>query len=242
MFISFSDDQLLTETKRLAACERSATAALLRSLVEVNSRRLYLREGCSSLFTYCTQVLHLSRGRGIQPHRGGPRGAPLPVSAHGTLGDGSLTLASARLLAPHFTLENHDQLIAAARHKSKRDVELLVATLAPKHPAATVLRRLPEKAEPAFAGTVSVSTLLPATQTANTGGVCGADSARPCSTGMTGETPRQPTSATAALPAGPGCARTVVGCTLPAPGHDDARDPRQASSSARPAGPCRALR
>ena len=25
-------------------------------------RRLYLREGCASLFTYCTQVLHLSEG------------------------------------------------------------------------------------------------------------------------------------------------------------------------------------
>ena len=33
---SLSDDQLLTETKRLVACERSATAVLLRSLMEVD--------------------------------------------------------------------------------------------------------------------------------------------------------------------------------------------------------------
>ena len=57
------------------------------------------------------------------------------------LEDGSLTLASVRLLAPHFTLENHGQLIEAARHKSKRDVELLVATLTPRRSAPTVLRR-----------------------------------------------------------------------------------------------------
>ena len=57
-----SDDDLLAETKRLAGCERAATAALLRSLTEVDSRRLYLREGCSSLFTYCTQVLHPAEG------------------------------------------------------------------------------------------------------------------------------------------------------------------------------------
>jgi hypothetical protein len=58
-FANLSDDQLLTEVKRLASAERRATAALVRSLMEVDARRLYLREGCSSLFTYCTQVLHL---------------------------------------------------------------------------------------------------------------------------------------------------------------------------------------
>ena len=30
--------------------------------MELDARRLYLREGCSSLFTYCTQVLHLAEG------------------------------------------------------------------------------------------------------------------------------------------------------------------------------------
>ena len=59
---SLTDDQLLAETKRLVACERTATGAVLRSLIEIDSRRLYLREGCSSLFTYCTQVLHLAEG------------------------------------------------------------------------------------------------------------------------------------------------------------------------------------
>ena len=44
------------------ACEHQATAALLRSLMEVDSRRLYLREGCSSLFTSGTQVLPLGEG------------------------------------------------------------------------------------------------------------------------------------------------------------------------------------
>jgi len=40
--------------------ERRAMAALIRSLMELDARRLYLGEGCSSLFTYCTRVLHLS--------------------------------------------------------------------------------------------------------------------------------------------------------------------------------------
>ncbi len=56
------DDELLMEVKRLVVNERQATAALLRSLMELDARRLYLREGCSSLFTYCTHVLHLAEG------------------------------------------------------------------------------------------------------------------------------------------------------------------------------------
>jgi hypothetical protein len=54
------DDELIAEVQRLAGNERQATARLLRSLIELDARRLYLREGCSSLFTYCTQVLHLA--------------------------------------------------------------------------------------------------------------------------------------------------------------------------------------
>ena len=47
-FESLTDDQVLTETKRLVACERSATAALLRSLMEIDARGLYLRDVPSS--------------------------------------------------------------------------------------------------------------------------------------------------------------------------------------------------
>ena len=55
-----SDAELLNEVKRLAAREREATADLIRSLAEVEARRLHLASGCSSMFSYCTRVLHLS--------------------------------------------------------------------------------------------------------------------------------------------------------------------------------------
>src|SRR4030067_2517459 len=55
-----SDDALLAQVKQLAAREREATVALIAHLAELDTRRLDLAEGCSSLFTYCTQVLHLS--------------------------------------------------------------------------------------------------------------------------------------------------------------------------------------
>ena len=55
-----SDLELLSTVKTLVADERQATAQLIAALAELDARRLYLGEGCSSLFAYCTQVLHLS--------------------------------------------------------------------------------------------------------------------------------------------------------------------------------------
>jgi hypothetical protein len=141
LFATLSDDQLLAETKRLVSNERAATAALLQSLMEVDSRRLYLREGCSSLFTYCTQVLHLAEGAAynrIEAARAARR-CPAVLTA---LAAGAVTLTSIRLLAPHLTDDNHLEL-EAARHKRKREVELLIATLRPKPAAPTVIRKLP---------------------------------------------------------------------------------------------------
>ena len=140
-FERLTDADLLAEMKRLTARERAATADLLRCLMEVDARRLYLREACSSLFTYCTQVLHLAEGAAynrIEAARAARR-LPLVLDA---LADGSITLTSARLLAPHLTVENHRWLLDAARHQSKRDVERLIAGLDPRPPVPTVLRRL----------------------------------------------------------------------------------------------------
>jgi len=110
--------------------------------MEIDARRLYLREGCASLFTYCTQVLHLAEGAAynrIEAARAARRFPEVIVA----LEDGSLTLATARLLAPHFTVDNYRELIDRASFRSKRDVETLIATLAPRGPVATIIRRVP---------------------------------------------------------------------------------------------------
>ena len=140
-FASLSDDELAETVRHLAACERRASVALIRSLVEFDTRRLYLREGCSSLFTYCTHVLHLSEGAAynrIETARAARR-YPKVLDA---LERGDLTLTAIRLLAPYLTAENHDEVLVAARHRSKREIEELIAKLNPRQAAATVVRRL----------------------------------------------------------------------------------------------------
>ena len=59
-FEHLTHQQLLAEVKTLSRRERDATARLIASLSELDRRRLYLGEGYSSMFTYCTQCLRLS--------------------------------------------------------------------------------------------------------------------------------------------------------------------------------------
>jgi hypothetical protein len=117
-----TDADLLLEVKRLASREREATALLVASLAELDARRLYLPEGCSSLFTYCTQVLHLSE-HAAYGRIAAARAARRFPGILNLLTDGSLNLTSIGLLAPHLTSENHCALLERARHKSKRDIE-----------------------------------------------------------------------------------------------------------------------
>src|SRR4029079_13969367 len=141
-FEGLTNDQLLDEVRRLALRERVATADLLRCLIEVDTRRLYLREGCASLFTYCTQVLHLAEGAAYNRIETARAARRFPILLE-RIADGSLTLTSARLLAPHLTANNHEVVLEAARNQGKRDIELLIATSHPQPPVRAVLRKVP---------------------------------------------------------------------------------------------------
>jgi hypothetical protein len=59
------------------------------------------------------------------------------------LGDGRLSLATVRVLAPRLISDNHRELLAAASGKSKRKVEELVARLFPQPDVAATVRKLP---------------------------------------------------------------------------------------------------
>ncbi len=137
-----SDRDLLACIHRAALDERSATSHLIALLSELDARRLYLGEGFSSLFTYCTQALHLSEHatyNRIEAARAARR-FPLILDL---LEAGSVTLTTVRLLAPHLTEANHRELLERVHDKSKRDVEIAIATLAPAPDVPSVVRKLP---------------------------------------------------------------------------------------------------
>ena len=165
-FATLSDDELVERVKDLAASERHASVALIRSLVEFDARKLYLRESCSSLFTYCTHVLHLSEGSAynrIETARAARR-YPEVLEA---LERGDLTLTAVRMLAPHLTSANYREVLTAARHRSKQGIQELIASLNPRPEAATIIRRVAP--QPSMGGPIPIlaerETSLPRTTT-----------------------------------------------------------------------------
>jgi hypothetical protein len=104
-----SDSQLRSEGHRLVKDERRA----------------------SSLFAYCTQVLHLSEHEAYGRIEAARAARRWPVVLE-LLAEGSLHLTAIALLGRHLTTENHEALLAAARHKTKRQLEEIVAALRPQ--------------------------------------------------------------------------------------------------------------
>ena len=101
------------------------------------------------MFIYCTRVLHLSEGAAynrIEAVRTAARCSPV-LNA---LISGELNLTTVRLLSAHLTVDNAEGLIAAARHKTKREVELVIASLHPRPAMPAVIRKLPARREPSL--------------------------------------------------------------------------------------------
>lgn len=138
-----SDPDLIDAIARAAHDERRATVELLTLLAELDARRLYLGQGCSSLFTYCNQVLHLSEHAAYHRIEAARTARQYPVVLE-LLAEGALTLTTVALLRPHLTAENHARLLDAARHKTKREVEHQIACLAPQPDVPSLVRKIPE--------------------------------------------------------------------------------------------------
>jgi hypothetical protein len=130
-FADLSDHELLAAVKRLAANERQATAALIASMIEVDARRLFLGEGCSSLFDYCTRVLRLSESAAYARIAAARAARRFPLVLERFEG-GDITLTTICLLASNLSHENHETLLDSVRHATKRQVEQLIAGLQPR--------------------------------------------------------------------------------------------------------------
>jgi hypothetical protein len=140
---SLSDDELLFRLSELLRRSRHIEAELVTHIGEVDERRLYTREGSPSMFAYCTDVLHLSEHEAylrITAARAA-REHPMLLTM---LSERRLHLSGIAKLAPHLTRESRQELLERAAHKSKRQIEELVAELAPRADAPPLVRKLPE--------------------------------------------------------------------------------------------------
>ncbi len=139
---SLPDDELLLRLRQITQQSRRVEIDLVAHIGEVDDRRLYAREACSSMFSYCTEVLHLSEAESYFRIAVARAARKHPVLL-AILGDGRLHLSGIALLAPHLTEENCENVLSRATHKSKRQIEELVAELAPRPDVPAVIRKLP---------------------------------------------------------------------------------------------------
>jgi hypothetical protein len=141
-----SDHDLLARICVLAATEREATVELVAHLAVLDARpALFAAQGYGSLFTYCTHVLHLSEDATCNRTKAARASRRFPVILD-LLASGALSLTSVRLLAPCLTPENHQAVLARASGKSRREIEALIAELAPRPDVPTSVRKLPAPA------------------------------------------------------------------------------------------------
>ena len=99
------------------------------------------------MFAYCTEILHLSEAEAYLRIAAARASREHPILLT-MLGDSRLHLTGIAKLAPHLTRENRDTLLKRAVHKSKRQIEELVAEIAPRPDVLAVMRKLPQRRTP----------------------------------------------------------------------------------------------
>jgi hypothetical protein len=136
------DATLLQRLRTLLTRDHRTSAMLLAHLGEVDARELYRDAGYSSLFGYCIEALHMSESEAALRIRAARLARHYPkVLNH--VERGELHLSALRVLSPVLDDDNHGPLLRSAMHKTKAEVEALVAELAPKPDAPQLVRKLP---------------------------------------------------------------------------------------------------
>lgn len=140
---SISDDELRRRLSDLLRQSRRVESGLVAHIGEVDERRLYAREGSSSMFGYCIEVLNLSEHEAYERITAARASRKYPVLLE-MLGDGRLHLSGIGKLAPHLTEDTCESLLARAAYKTKRQIEKLLVELSPRPDVPSVIRKLPE--------------------------------------------------------------------------------------------------
>lgn len=156
-----TDDELTAEVLRCARDEGRTTARLVAHLAEFDARRLYLPAGCSSLFAYCCKVLGLSEHATYNRIEAARLARRYPEVLN-RLSCGSLNLTTLRLLAPHLTDANHEELLRAAAHRGRREIEELVAQRFPQPDTPSSVRKVPERRPASAPGAARLLETTPA--------------------------------------------------------------------------------
>jgi hypothetical protein len=146
-----SDGTLLRDLTALVSRDRATTAELLAHLAEVDARKLYLGAAFPTMHDWCVRELHMSEASAYKRVRAAQAAHRFPVIFE-AVADGRLHLSAVVMLKPHLTEETVAELVAAATHKSKVEIEHLIAQRFPR-------RDLPSSIQPLAPGPMELTTL-----------------------------------------------------------------------------------
>ena len=130
-FAHLANQSVLREYDAIETQENADTATALALLGEINARRLYVPAGYPSMYAYCLHGRHMSEDRAYKRIRVARAAREFPAIDH-AVAEGRVHLSALFLLAPHLTPDTVDALLAAATHKSKAQIELLLVARFPK--------------------------------------------------------------------------------------------------------------
>ena len=152
----FKDDELIERLGAAAVRDRATTAELLAMIGEVEERRLYADHACHSMHRYCVRVLRMSEDVAIKRLRVARAARRHPQILDG-IADGQLTVTGVKLLLPHMVEDNAARLLEAARGRTNKQIDRLIAEWFPKPDAPTVIWRVESVAAPAAEHAVAVA-------------------------------------------------------------------------------------
>ena len=137
----YTDDRLLSTFDSHLSLDLDNTADLLADLAEVDARKLYVPAAYGSMFDFCVHAKHMSEDVALKRIRVARMAREFPASFP-ALADGRLNQTAVLLLAPRLTADTADELLAAAAHRSKAEIELLLAVRFPKPDVPAVVQPL----------------------------------------------------------------------------------------------------
>ena len=111
--------------------DRQSTADLLAFIAESDRRRRYAQFGYGSMKEYCVKVLRLSDDAAAKRIQVARKARFLPMIFE-AIADGRVHLTGMRQLVPFIDDENVNDLIAAATHRTYREIEWLLAERFPQ--------------------------------------------------------------------------------------------------------------
>jgi len=137
-----SDTQLRDALGELLASGSRTEARIIAHLAELETHKIHLEDGSESLYAYCIHVLRLSNSEAFYRITAARIARRFP-EVFTLVEQRQLHLTAVCLLRDYLTPENHEELLRAAAHKTKWQIQELLAKRFPRPDVESRIRKLP---------------------------------------------------------------------------------------------------